>query len=394
MTEEPKVQVWRAYAEDEETIAEQFAKLAKRAEKLGVPAPTFEVVKRYVTPYRYLDGREIEVDAIDYIIHGTDVVLGGDWQFVGVIDHFEAGNVVMGNFRFPEVLAQFQTAPPACAHCGLNRQRKQTLIIRNAVGEVKQVGVACAKDFFGHTPPRVWELFEQEEFIDRGFNDYDFAERGDTVFPALRVVQDAFRVVAALGFKPTRDADGFPNPDNTRDLVYKYLREGRPEYPLTQAIIQEANDAFAWITELETDDQFLVNLKQVAKMPWVNKKLMGVLVAIVKAYPRFLKEKALAEAKAKADAELTAVVEGRQEIVGTVLNRYFKEDGYGGRYVMLVLDDRGFKVWGTEPTAITTKAGYRVKFTATITAGRDFGFGFFARPAKAEILDEPKEVLA
>jgi len=111
----------------------------------------------------------------------------------------------------------------------------------------------------------------------------------------------------------------------------------------------------------------------------------------------------------------TAVVEGRIEITGKVLAAKLHENDFGSRFVMTVLDDRGFKVWGTIPASLTNdligfdyydangmyqrhepRRDARVRFTAMVERSeRDETFGFFKRPSKAEILDaEPAEQLS
>lgn len=58
-------------------------------------------------------------------------------------------------------------------------------------------------------------------------------------------------------------------------------------------------------------------------------------------------------------------------------------------YKMAFLDDRGFRVWGTIPAALVGKISRDmiVTMTATLTPSNDDPtFGFFSRPAKAEII--------
>lgn len=91
--------------------------------------------------------------------------------------------------------------------------------------------------------------------------------------------------------------------------------------------------------------------------------------------------------------EATPVVQGRIVIEGEVLSAKVQDSDYGSQYKWLVIDDRGFKVWGTIPMSImdsnvTLKGlrGRRVSFTATVTkSDRDESFGFYKRPAKAGI---------
>lgn len=144
------------------------------------------------------------------------------------------------------------------------------------------------------------------------------------------------------------------------------------------AFLQEQHEAGA-------DNDFLISV-----FSQLNKKgeLSERQVAAV------LRNKAGAEkyAKVLAERELeekVPVVEGRQQIVGTVLKLDVKDSDYGLRYVMTVKDDRGFVLWGTNPLGDEIEKGDRIKFAATVTkSDRDECFGFFKRPAKAERVGE------
>ena len=106
---------------------------------------------------------------------------------------------------------------------------------------------------------------------------------------------------------------------------------------------------------------------------------------------------------------------GRQQVTGKIVS--IKEEldtfSYHESYTtkMLVEDDRGFRVYGTAPCNLTEAAhmewskslgeddswvnhseawmdamkGARVTFTATLE-GKEKGFGFFKRPAKAQLV--------
>lgn len=101
------------------------------------------------------------------------------------------------------------------------------------------------------------------------------------------------------------------------------------------------------------------------------------------------------------------VVEGKIRVTGKIVSMKWQDSAYGpgGSLKMVVLDDRGFKVWGTVPRALEgvgqyfdedadetrfdggVERGDRVSFTATVeVSDRDETFGFFKRPTKAERL--------
>lgn len=78
---------------------------------------------------------------------------------------------------------------------------------------------------------------------------------------------------------------------------------------------------------------------------------------------------------------------GRIVITGEVVSLKTVESDYGTQFKMLVRDDRGFKVYGTEPSSINPGKGERVTFTARVERSKDDDyFGFFSRPTKAAIL--------
>lgn len=105
------------------------------------------------------------------------------------------------------------------------------------------------------------------------------------------------------------------------------------------------------------------------------------------------------EAEQAAEPEPSPVIEGKIEITGKVLAVKSQESYYGGSTLkMLVLDDRGFKVWGTRPSKVAELGytenikGHRVSFTATVERSDDDPcFGFFGRPTKARCLDPTPE---
>lgn len=100
------------------------------------------------------------------------------------------------------------------------------------------------------------------------------------------------------------------------------------------------------------------------------------------------------------------VPEGKQTVTGTVVSVRHEESNFGYRpkvvTKMLVVDDRGFKVWVTCPAGLRNEipdhpgevtvgshdiAGSRVSFDATLQrSDRDERFGFGSRPSKPKML--------
>lgn len=118
-----------------------------------------------------------------------------------------------------------------------------------------------------------------------------------------------------------------------------------------------------------------------------------------------------------AQAESAPVPTGRVVIEGEIRSMTWRDNDFGGAWKMLVVSAEGWKVWGTVPSALfdaeevtalvydeagyfrsgewgsvgaaaeTVLPGRRCRFTATVKASDDDpAFGFYSRPAKAEIL--------
>jgi hypothetical protein len=79
------------------------------------------------------------------------------------------------------------------------------------------------------------------------------------------------------------------------------------------------------------------------------------------------------------------IVEGKQTIRGRVISTKWVDTMYGSTRKMLVEDVKGYKVYGSVPSAIdSVNNGDEIEFTAALSASDDDPtFGFFKRPTKA-----------
>jgi hypothetical protein len=85
-------------------------------------------------------------------------------------------------------------------------------------------------------------------------------------------------------------------------------------------------------------------------------------------------------------ADLTA---DRQTFTGAVLAIKSTDSAWGIQTKILLLDDRGFKLWGTYPTTGTSyDVGARISFRATLQRSKDDScFGFFSRPTAGKLIN-------
>lgn len=143
---------------------EKFGKISRKAAKLGLPLPSFEIIKtalvedtRYEaygiilpeTPMRSMSTIEIS---------DVDVVIAGNWKVVGEIkgEAFEGVKSASGKSFNDALYIEFEPLPKECyeknpmlcEHCNTNRYRKYTYILKNLDdGRYIQVGSSCVEDF-------------------------------------------------------------------------------------------------------------------------------------------------------------------------------------------------------------------------------------------------------
>lgn len=123
--------------------------------------------------------------------------------------------------------------------------------------------------------------------------------------------------------------------------------------------------------------------------------------------PNETRKKQWAEERAAQDAIVEAgdpvpVTDKRIKIAGKILSIKSVESYYGTTVKMLVLDDNGFKIWGSVPSinqedeegySLHAQIGNHIKFMAKVErSGDDEKFGFFKRPTKAKLLITEGEV--
>lgn len=100
--------------------------------------------------------------------------------------------------------------------------------------------------------------------------------------------------------------------------------------------------------------------------------------------------------KVVADAtDFVPLTDERILIEGEVVHAKVEKSQWGNLSRCLVLDGRGFKVWGRCICWVDVGQTQRVRFMARVErSDHDPKFGFFKRPSKVELLEDRSEDLA
>ena len=89
------------------------------------------------------------VAMLEIELTGYAIIRG--WQLIACLRHTNRGNVIELFVDVPrEIYTQWYTIPPRCDHCGVDRKRNVTYIVRNiATDSLMQVGESCLVKYNG-----------------------------------------------------------------------------------------------------------------------------------------------------------------------------------------------------------------------------------------------------
>ena len=275
-----------------------------------------------------------------------------------------------------------------CVVCGGNHgQRYWHYFLHLPSGEIIQVGSACSRKVGLGSREELEDLIACERRVmaeERGrFLSGNPAARRALDY-AMAHIERTGLVLRDDGYCHTlTDADG----EYHADFVTEFYRD------LTKRFNREANI---------TDKQVALAIKLETERPDREQ--------------RDADRAAQRQAEEDAAAPIPDDVKGNRVVLtGKVATVQFRDNDFGGAFKLLLIEDRGFKVWGTCPEALLDAAveeiqtrhdagefepgqtpsgadalkGRRVQFTARVEPSDDDPqFGFFSRPTKPAILEE------
>lgn len=371
------------------TIQGRVDRINRRAEKLGLEGVTLEVGPETTRTELGEDGltervyHEVEVEVV-----GPTVMLAG-WTFLASIDHNEglvatAPHVEADGFR-----AYVEEA--RCDHCHTNRDRSRTYVLEHEDGSRVQVGSTCINDFLGHKVS-LW-VMEAAGTLDDDLESWGSGEGNLGLESYLTVVAGVIRSYGWVSRSKARESFDLTS---TADDAMQYIATHRSD--VREAIVpgaatdkdtEVARAAIEWALSIEADNDYLYNLQTVAGNGYVTHRSMGIAASMVAAYRRTLEQEAERQAEQE-NSEPVPVTEDRIVVTGTITKLDARENAYGTRYVMVVKDRRGFALWGTQPSKLSTaRLGDVVTFTARVErSDRDDYFGFFSRPTKVAFIEQ------
>jgi hypothetical protein len=289
-----------------EILDERLAKLAERADRLGVAPMRREVVREFTVEHPVMreraDGR-LEDTGLKRLEPRVEVRLVGEpprlagWAFLAALEHTDAGTIIRGVPGLQDqVPVQYRTAAAACDHCRTTRPRRDTYVVAAATtGETRQVGSSCLADFLGHANPMaaVWWFQAASRLIaDLEDEEGDYHTRVEYGWGLEDVLATAAAVIRGHGWVSRREEE---ESAGTKVATVEIVRQvlygtARPRYAWSVAAEarptdqdrQMAAEARRWVAEeLQPTSTYQHNLKTLAQLEVIVDRQFGLTVSML-----------------------------------------------------------------------------------------------------------------
>lgn len=350
------------------TVERKFRTLARRAERVGQPAPTF-TIERTETRERGAERDAAGFERPKFVYEVAIITLHGvtphfdGWTLLAIIDRDlaepDAPNVVAT--LTDEHDPAWHSIGDTCDHCAERnlrgpRGRRKIAVVRHDDGTVKHVGTKCLADFLGgSTPEQIAGYAEYLAGLAAGLaddeDDRDYGAHAERRFDLDSVLVYATAISRVHGFVP-KSYEGYHTADRVADAI-----DGRSKdraRALEGVTITDADRAFAaavteWLRTLEVGtNDYLSNLAAVAAKSTIRVRDLGLAVSGVNAYRRHVEGEITrrVERETAADSVHVGTVGERDVFAGTVTFTRDFDSQYGVTTLVKVLtDDGNVLVW-------------------------------------------------
>lgn len=269
-------------------VVERVERLAKRALRQGFPIPVVHFGDRFSLP-GYAEGTT--VDWVAATISASGKLALGNYEFVGTISALEDGSPFITYSPGADRLAiPFILTVNFCDHCQTERYRKDTYLVRDKDGSVKQVGSSCIKDFTGHDPSSIVGWLAAVESLSFDDDEIQGWNRTATVFYGPdRIVSLAARIVSKVGYVSKQKAYDEER-ISTGELLRSWLSSPKPkefdeDFPSTdasEALYIATRDAVLDKRGVSTNEweQDILTLAAASGVQWRHVGILGSAVIL------------------------------------------------------------------------------------------------------------------
>lgn len=285
-------------------LQHEIGKLNKKAQKLGTPPVTINVINTF---YKDVKGSDTKEKYIEVEVVGEAPRIPG-YDFLATIEHKEAGNIIrtVPGVSEPNIKNFYEAKPDYCDHCKKVRKRIDTFIIREQkTGELRQIGRNCLSDFLGGRDPKAilfWiSIRDSIEEIFNNADSYEGKHQGRAEYSASpgRILDIAGALVKEFGYRKSIEDDSTPS--IIRKILFygfgdgRYAQEEKKQYDEVleknkdsgKELAKQAKDWFDTISDDEKENNnFYHSIDVLLKSKDVSPRDVGFLAALIPAYQR------------------------------------------------------------------------------------------------------------
>lgn len=330
-----------------EEASKRLDKANRKLERAGVSERFTADIEHYIET----DDEGNKFDMVRYQLNSPPLKVAG-WDFVAAVDNMDNGGFITRVLPGQE-LKGYAPEKMVCDHCGNNRKRKATYLLKDSAGEYKQVGSSCLQSFLGVAPKGLWALsydVEETERLDNGIRRTGGPDQlipvEDTVAIALAVSDGGKKFTS--GSKAMEWGIESTASQVTNQLFSRSLKEGDKVdfYPYREQAKELIKN-----THFEGDSDYGSNMKKLLAEKYLSPKHIGYTVSVIAAHNRQVNEAKKKEELEKApkpqgflgvENEKVGNIKATIKMVRPTTSSY---NDAPGSMVTMVTDDNKEVVW-------------------------------------------------
>jgi hypothetical protein len=344
-------------------MEKSLTRACKRAEKLGLPAPTWKrlpgfQVKEYTVETR-MEGESRYstrcAEVVEFEIEMLPIGMDG-WVFSAIVEPVPGTgkNAVIPTPDNTLDLSPFNSSGCRCDHCGTNRQRSKCYVLARGT-EAKQVGSSCLKDFFPATLAQATAGIQFSEYVLEIVRSFDSdwtgnsGERGHSISDVLSLT---CAIVEASGYV-SRSRAFNTDQGATADHVQFELASREKKITVTDAHEAKGKAIMEWAkaeaeSRLESGEidglSYWQSVQAYLEANFVPARRLGFIVGLVGWKAAHDAKKA--KEAASAGSEWIGTVGERATFTGKIKAIRSFESAYGTGFLTTVQTDTGIiKYW-------------------------------------------------
>lgn len=307
-----------------------------------------------------------------YTIYNNVVGLTG-YTPVAKIDHLENDAIVINRIcKSEDVVCHFTDS--VCEHCGKNRNRVSTYIVKDANGKLIQVGKSCLREFLGISVEPFLKalagLLEEEEEEEEDIE--QLMQGGYYALKTVRMLQYILTAIGRWGY--VSKANHCDDKPATSSRVWQIMREAEEAH--------KYNTGTDWLTPIEDAEEVMKyaldnlgvkkeienNMHAILQAEYVRENHIGYL-AYVPVWVSNHKNQAIVTAVTtdKPQSQYVGKVDGKIEATGTITFIKHFPSQYGTKTLVKVITNEGnILTWWASKFIAESETGNFVKITGTV----------------------------